>query len=74
MKEKGKWFEDNVGNKSLMRLVVFMLTCTSISIVTAGITGWFLGMEGAPTIIGSASLLGIGGEAFKFLQKGKESA
>ena len=64
-----KWFSDNQENKSLMRLIVFMLTCTSITIVMAGLVGWFVGFEGAPTIIGSASILGIGGEAFKTLQK-----
>ena len=68
------FFESDVGNKSMMRLLAFMGFWVGAIIALAGVVGLFMDLAAAGTAIITGGALAGGGEAVKALQKKFESS
>ena len=67
------FFTDDKGNKSMMRLIVFMGSAIGAIGFLAGLAGFFLGKSESFMVMGaSAALFGLG-DITKWLQKMQEN-
>jgi len=67
------YFQDDKGNKSMIRLLAFMGFVLGGAIAVAGVTAMFIEIDGATTDMLIGGGLAGGGELFKILQKKQEA-